>query len=126
MVALLLKLATRYVRDKLRSLAFTEQWFLAFGWNKKAPVPNQIPEGAPHRFRNLYPPRDRFWADPFPMCVHERYFVFFEEYVYAAGKAHISVLEFKADGTAGASTKVLERGYTCPTRSCLNGEVTTT
>jgi hypothetical protein len=57
------------------------------------------------------PPSDRYWADPFVLERNGRYFVFFEELPFRAGKAHISLMEIAPDGTASAPVKVLERDY---------------
>jgi hypothetical protein len=58
----------------------------------------------------LIPTTDRFWADPFPVKFEEKYFVFFEEFIYKEDKAHISVVELSKSG-AGESSPVLKRDY---------------
>lgn len=57
----------------------------------------------------LVPPRDRFWADPFPIRKFGRYYVFVEEYLYGRGRAHIAVMEVAGDGSVQAPVPVLER-----------------
>lgn len=58
----------------------------------------------------IHAPSGRFWADPF-LYVHEgRTFCFIEDYVYAADRAHISVLEL-SDGKAAYIGKALEEDH---------------
>jgi hypothetical protein len=98
-------LGARLARRGLQKALFREQWFLGFrfgegsGWSDL------------NRFRRLMPPKDRFWADPFPMERNGRYFIFFEELLFASGKAHISMVEVFADGRASPPVRVLERDY---------------
>ena len=56
----------------------------------------------------LEPPRDRFWADPFPLQRGDNYYIFFEEFLYDKRKAHISVMEMDASGECGEPQKILE------------------
>src|SRR6185503_18239983 len=70
-----------------------EQWFLAFKFGRPG-VPADL-----SGFTQLMPPKDRDWADPFVIEKNGRYFVFFEELPYAARKAHISMVEIRADGS---------------------------
>jgi hypothetical protein len=57
------------------------------------------------------PPKGGFWADPFPIQVKGRNYIFFEELPQGAAKAHISVIEVDREGRASAPRKVLERDY---------------
>jgi len=50
------------------------------------------------RSRALAPPRGRFWADPFVVRRAGATAIFFEEYEYARGKAHIAALVGTRDG----------------------------
>ena len=81
-----------------------EQWFLAyrFGGRVSASL-----EG----FTRLMPPKDRDWADPFVVEKSGRYYVFFEELPYAAGKAHIAMLELDRAGRVSPPQRVLEADY---------------
>ncbi|MBD0319201.1 MAG: hypothetical protein ICV87_02640 [Gemmatimonadetes bacterium] len=60
--------------------------------------------------RTVIPPRDRLWADPFPIVVDGRAYIFFEELIHG-GRGHISAIEVTADGPAGPAFRVLERPY---------------
>jgi len=81
-----------------------EQWFLAyrFGGRVSASL-----EG----FTRLMPPKDRDWADPFVVEKSGRYYIFFEELPYAAGKAHIAMLELDRAGRVSAPQRVLEADH---------------
>ena len=49
-----------------------------------------------------------FWADPFQIKVDGRFYIFFEEYVNSAGRAHISVVEVNRNGIVNGPTEVLK------------------
>lgn len=63
------------------------------------------------RYRRIEPPRDRFWADPFPIERGGRYYVFFEELPFATGKGYISAMELLPDGSHGTPVRVLEEKH---------------
>lgn len=98
MCAVLVGLAARYVADKGRELLAPAQWQVVI----------QRGEG---RSDFIVPPKDREWADPFPVAVGDRRFVFIEEYLYAQGKGHISVIELDGRGGWQSPVPVLERDY---------------
>lgn len=104
-------LALRLVLRRIASIGIRWQWFLAYRVVRNPGDRRDVPDGAPHRFRELIPPPDRFWADPIPVVHDGRYLVFFEEYVVGAPRGHISVIEIAADGTAGTPRRILERPY---------------
>ncbi len=82
------------------------QWQLAWRFAEDEPW-----SGSLDGFFRLAPPRDRFWADPFPIEANGRHYIFFEELPFAAGKAHISVVEVDRAGRASQPVRVLERDY---------------
>lgn len=90
----------------LEKLRCVDQWLLAWRF---AETPHEAPELG--EFSCLTPPRDRFWADPFPLLRDGRHYIFFEELVFAEGKAHIAVVEIAADGICAPPRRVLERPY---------------
>lgn len=79
-------------------------WYLMFDLNENAPV-------SFGNFREIFPPRDRFWADPNVIHDGSSYYVFVEEYVYKAKKGHISVIEMDQQGNHRDPVRVLEKGY---------------
>ncbi len=107
MLPLLTALASRAVTKTLQDAISYDQWFLAYKFKSD---PKDI-NNSLYRFKYLIPPKDRFWADPFPTKVDDKYFIFFEEYTYKSDKAHISVIELNKNGTIQGPLKVLEREY---------------
>jgi len=106
----LLRLGARYAGGKVRALYELDQWILAFKLNARALAPD-VPDRTLYRFTEVVPPKDRFWADPFPVVHEGRHYIFLEELIYKREKAHLSVMEVRADGTWTEPVKVLERDY---------------
>jgi len=79
-----------------------EQWFLLFA------IADDIAMVF-WRFKKILPPKDRFWADPHVICRDDRYYVFLEEYLYASGKGHLSVMTIERNGQWTPPVKVLEK-----------------
>ena len=75
-----LKLSGRAAARAVEKLSSVDQWILAYRFDRD-------------EFKYLIPPVGRFWADPFQIEVDGKYYIFFEDYVNAAGRAHISVIE---------------------------------
>jgi hypothetical protein len=105
MAALIVRLALRYLRGKLRDLLTREQWYLAYRF-----------EDSPRDdFRDLsvaMPPKDRYWADPFPVRAEDgRTFLFLEELRYEDGKGRIVAMEVDPRRGAGEPFPVLERPW---------------
>ncbi|HEX8988346.1 MAG TPA: hypothetical protein VF816_10320 [Rhodocyclaceae bacterium] len=95
----------RILRRGLQKLLSIDQWFLAYRFGAPGA------DGELSRYVRLLPPKDRIWADPFPLERDGRYFVFFEEVPFATGKGHIAVIEVSDDGRHSAPVRVLERDY---------------
>src|SRR5690606_2448687 len=105
------RIGGRIARRGVEKALNVEQWFLAYRFGCG---PGGDPRAIDTRlegFRRLMPPPDRYWADPFPLERNGRYFVFFEELPFRAGKAHIAMVELGADGAVSAPVTVLERDY---------------
>jgi hypothetical protein len=102
-------LAARALKACQQRLGEVSQWFLAYRFSGGARSPHWA--GDLTEYACLVPPKDRFWADPFPLERDGRHYVFFEELVFARRRAHISVMEVRRDGTRSAAVKVLERPY---------------
>jgi hypothetical protein len=97
----------RIARRALQKFCCVDQWFIAYRFGDTAA------KGSPNlgQFKCLMPPKDRFWADPFPLEREGRHYIFFEEFVFAAGKAHLCVIEVHRDGSNSPPTPILERPY---------------
>ena len=102
----LFKLSLTYAVTKLEYAFFFDQWTLAYRFRTSATDSNN----SFYRFKHLTPPKDRFWADPFPVKFQGKYFLFFEEYPYKERKAYISVMELNQSGPT-APVPVLKRDY---------------
>lgn len=100
------RLGGRSARRGLQKLLYVDQWFLAYRFGGE-----ERWQGDVRRFTRLMPPKDRVWADPFPIEQGGRHFVFFEELVFASGKGHIAMVELGRDGACSAPIRVLERDY---------------
>jgi hypothetical protein len=111
MARMLTQLVSRFMRDKLRRLLSWEQWILAYRIGGPVSDGADGPDLDFSRFKTLIPPSDRFWADPFPVTIGDRYFIFFEEWIYRYSKGHICVLEVDATGPISQPLIVLERAY---------------
>lgn len=99
-------IGARVARRTLDTCISVGQWSIAFRF-----TPHEPWDGNLDAFYRLTPPVDRFWADPFPISVNGRHYIFFEELPFSTGKGHISVVEVGRDGHASAPIIVLERDY---------------
>jgi hypothetical protein len=97
----------RILARGLEKALHREQWFLAFRHGNAGDAPRGDLAG----FTRIMPPPDRTWADPFVIERGGRHFVFFEDLPFAAGKAHIAMIEIGADGRWSAPVRVLERDH---------------
>jgi hypothetical protein len=98
------RIGSRLVARGIEKALAVEQWFLA--WSFADGISGDL-----RGFTRLMPPKDRYWADPFVLEKNGRYFVFFEDLPFAAGKGHISMIEVTRDKGASPPVKVLERDY---------------
>jgi methionyl-tRNA formyltransferase len=102
------RLTRKYAASKLDSVLYHDQWALAYRFRTGPGDANNTF----YRFKNLTPPKDRFWADPCAVQAGDAYFVFIEEYLNSTGKGHISVIELdRKKGFVNGPITVLERDY---------------
>jgi hypothetical protein len=95
------------VARRVAEKAFTvDEWSIAYRFSD-----DETWNGSLEGFHRLEPPKGWFWADPFPIQVNGRNYIFFEELPFGASRAHISVVEVDRDGHASKPVKVLERDY---------------
>lgn len=107
MFSRLSRLGPKYVGSKFQHALKKPQWALAYRF-RTGPCDSN---NTLYRFKNLVPPKDRFWADPCVIKMEDRYYVFLEEYLDQTGKGHISVIELDRKGVVNGPTSVLEREY---------------
>ena len=100
------RIGARIARRALQKLLYVDQWFLAcqFGGTRNERLDLR-------HFMRIMPPKDRFWADPFPIERDGRYYIFFEELEFGSGKGHIAVMEVHPSGRHSEPVRVLERDY---------------
>ena len=95
MSQMFLKLSGRAAARAVEKVSSFDQWILAYRFDRD-------------EFKYLIPPVDHFWADPFQIKVDGKYYIFFEDYVNDAGRAHISVVEVDRNGVVSGPTEVLK------------------
>ncbi|PWU18503.1 MAG: hypothetical protein C5B50_08950 [Verrucomicrobia bacterium] len=84
------------------------QWFLLCG--PAAPEARLKPE--PGRLRQILPPEDRAWADPFLWKRGDDFYIFCEEWVFGQPHAHIAAFKVSAGGQPmSESVPVLKESY---------------
>lgn len=99
-------LGARVARRAAEKALTVEEWSIAYRFSD-----DESWNGSLDGFHRLDPPKGGFWADPFPIQVRGRNYIFFEELLAGADKAHICVIEVDREGRASAPLKVLERPY---------------
>ncbi len=104
MLKFLVRTGVRSVVRRIDRRFFFDQWILLYKLHERAAWPADVGSG----LRKILPPKDRFWADPFPVQQDGRYYVFLEEYRYAEGKGVISILELDDQGRWSQPTAILE------------------
>jgi len=102
----LARVAARVAHRALERQLTVGQWQIAWRFAE-----DERWTGSLEGFHRLVPPKDRFWADPFPVEANGRHYIFFEELPFAAGKAHISVVEVDRSGRVSEPVPVLVRDY---------------
>jgi hypothetical protein len=100
------RLGSRIAGRVVQKALYVDQWFLAYRFGGDSQWRGDL-----RPYSCMMPPKDRFWADPFPIVRDGRHYIFFEELIFARGRAHISVVEVAPDGTRSQPVPVLERPY---------------
>src|SRR5204863_179558 len=66
-ISALPRVAARYIGLQLDRKTHFDQWFVAYHFSSHEPAEDGAPEMSFRQFTQLRPPRDRMWADPFPI-----------------------------------------------------------
>jgi hypothetical protein len=103
-VAHAVRTAGRGFGAKARKVRAREEWFVAV----RTTTAGGHVRGPWQRLRN---PPGRYLADPFPIEVDGRHYLFVEDYSVAGGRGVISVLEARADGGWSAPRPVMRRDH---------------
>lgn len=106
MLWLLIKLGSKVIGRGLQKLFYRREWFLAYKFSKSGQISTAF-----HNAKLIRPPKNYFWADPFPLKKGDTYFIFIEEFEFRVGKGWISVIELDQTGAWKAPVKVLETDY---------------
>jgi hypothetical protein len=98
------RLIARIIFRIFQKALYLDQWYLMIDLNRDLPT-------AFHTFKEFFPPKASFWADPHLIRTNGHYYIFIEEYIYRKKKAHISVIEIDGLGNWKAPNRVLEKDY---------------
>jgi len=98
------RLARRYASDTWMSTLYREHWTLAY---QRGSGDGRV-EGP---FQTLIPPRDRYWADPFPVRVGNEYYIFHEEAPLSHYKGTIVLSVVDSAGKTAGPIPILEKDY---------------
>jgi hypothetical protein len=99
----------RYARIQQREeQGSIRQWFVLCG-----PAPSEARlKPQPSGLRQILPPEDRVWADPFIWRQGEDFYIFCEEWLYREPHGHISVMQVSNQGEVLSPAKpVLKEPY---------------
>lgn len=94
-----------YLMSRIINRFYLKQWFLLFQ-KKNNPMANDI-----ICFNKIFPPKDRYYADPFIINYQKKLYIFIEEILFEENKGFISVIKFDEKGNAQKPIKVLEENY---------------
>lgn len=93
LVSEMLRQLWRHV-DHQQEKGFNSQWYLRIGSTPRQALLSPDPTV----LTPLYPPADRFWADPFLWHRNGQWWIFVEEWIFGQSHAHISVMEIDEHG----------------------------
>ncbi|NQY09673.1 MAG: hypothetical protein HRT71_09190 [Flavobacteriales bacterium] len=81
------------IRKRIRNHFYFNQWALFYTFQ---PTDRIAPDLS--QFKELCPPKDRFWADPHVIEKDDKYFVFMEEFLYEKRKGIFQCLSSMMKG----------------------------
>ena len=92
--------------SSLKNFYQKDQWFLAYKLSKEKGFSFSF-----YNYKKVYPPNDRFWADPFPVFHNQKYYIFLEEYLYKKKKGVISLMQIEENGAYSKPVKIIEEDF---------------
>jgi len=98
---------SRFVRDRITNRRYIDQWVIAY----KYATCEECGDRKLADYHWLIPPKDRFWADPFPVQTDDGDFLFFEECLYSENKGHLCVAAIDQNGLKEEPKTILTRDY---------------
>lgn len=96
---------SRFAIKKVRKRFYRDQWILMLAKNTGEIVP------AWDAFKPIFPPMNRFWADPFILERENRFYVFFEELLYETNLGRLACAILDSDGNILENQTILEKPY---------------
>ena len=90
---------------KFLSLFSFEQWTLLVREKEKNSPPSW------HHFKKLIPPKNCFWADPFPLFYNGNQYIFYEVFPFSTERGHISCITLDKQNNILNNQIVLQRPY---------------
>ena len=111
----ILRLLTRYAPRSIKNayirLFGDKKWFLAVNVGRHLADSVTTGEASVEQIKVHHGPPNRFWADPMPISIGGKVWVFFEDYSFPSEKAVISCAQVSADGDLGEVTTAVECPY---------------
>jgi len=104
-ITAILATGSRIIQKAAKRLFRDERWILGLG-----PQATVEAEGLP-ALKELVPPRNCFWADPFIVSEAGKSYIFIEELPLATGRGHLSCVPLDENGKAGKAVRILEKPY---------------
>jgi len=92
------------IKSKIFNLPYFYQWILLVDMNDDISTSFS-------KFKEIIPPKDRFWADPFVVYKDHKHYVFFEEFLNSNNKGHLSVMIIDNNGDHSEPVKIIDRDY---------------
>lgn len=89
-----------------RKLGILDQWILLFNRGNSGETATDLPS-----FQRILPPRDVFWADPFPVHRDGRDWIFIEEATFKPRRGHLAVIEINDNGDVIDHQIILKTPY---------------
>ncbi len=81
-----------------------EQWILMFHLKEEF-------SSSLWRYKQIIPPKDRFWADPHIIYRDNKYYIYIEEYLYSTEKGHISLITMDSEGNYSDPEVIISEDY---------------
>lgn len=98
------KKVIKKVIQRFQNKRYIEQWMILF--NLDPSTSHEL-----NKYQYLFPPKDRFWADPFVVYKDEQYFIFLEELIFSEDKGFLSVITMDETGHHSEPEIILEKPY---------------
>jgi hypothetical protein len=92
------KLTVKHIKNKLIRTFFNEQWSIL------------VCDHEGNILCHIEPPKDRFWADPFPVEIMDRTYIFLEQQI-GSRNGILGFIELHPDFTYSDFVPILEKSY---------------